>query len=87
MITDDFAGITISEINKSSVTFSNGLEKRINDKLDVDVYMTSYQEQMIQLALKRHFEVEKENFCNRYFKIKTLALFSLMIYLLIELKK
>lgn len=75
MITDDFAGITISEINKSSVTFSNGLEKRINDKLDVDVYMTSYQEQMIQLALKRHFEVEKENFCNRYFKIKTLALF------------
>lgn len=33
MITDDFAGITISEINKSSVTFSNGLEKELMTSL------------------------------------------------------
>ena len=37
--------------------------------------MTSYQEQMLRLALQRHFETEKENFCNRKYKIKTLALF------------
>ena len=43
--------------------------------MDVDVYMTSYQEQMLRLALERHFETERKNFCNRSFKIKTLALF------------
>lgn len=37
--------------------------------------MSSYQEQMLRLALERHFETEKENFCNRQYKIKTLALF------------
>ena len=37
--------------------------------------MTSYQEQMLRLALQRHFETEKEIFCGRNFKIKTLALF------------
>lgn len=30
---------------------------------------------MLRLALQRHFETEKENFCNRNYKIKTLALF------------
>ncbi len=43
--------------------------------MDVDIYMSSYQEQMLRLALERHFETEKENFCNRQYKIKTLALF------------
>ena len=43
--------------------------------MDVDVYMSSYQEQMLKLALERHFETERENFCNRSIKIKTLALF------------
>lgn len=37
--------------------------------------MSSYQEQMLRLALERHFETERQNFCNRIFKIKTLALF------------
>ncbi|MFQ9394728.1 MAG: hypothetical protein ACLR2E_12650 [Lachnospiraceae bacterium] len=41
----------------------------------MDIYMTSYQEQMLRLALQRHFETEKANFCNRNCKIKTLALF------------
>ncbi len=51
--------------------------------MDVDIYMSSYQEQMLRLALERHFETEKENFCNRQYKIKTLALFSLTISALI----
>ena len=75
VVSDAFEGIIVSEIDKSSVTFSNGLTKTAGEELDVDIYMTSYQEQMIKLALQRHFETEKENFCGRNFKIKTLALF------------
>ena len=75
IISDAFEGVKISEIGTSSVTFSNGVTKKQGEELDVDIYMTSYQEQMLRLALQRHFETEKENFCNRVFKIKTLALF------------
>lgn len=75
IISDAFEGVTISAIDKSSVEFSNGIVKTCGEELDVDVYMTSYQEQMLRLALQRHFETEKENFCNRRYKIKTLALF------------
>lgn len=46
--------------------------------MDVDVFMSSYQEQMIRLALERHFETERHNFSGRTFRIKTLALFLLM---------
>lgn len=75
IISDAFEGITISVIDKTTVEFSNGIIKTSGEELDVDIYMTSYQEQMIRLALQRHFETEKENFCNRNYKIKTLALF------------
>jgi len=75
IISDAFEGITVFAIGTSTVEFSNGIEKSTGEELDVDIYMTSYQEQMIRLALERHFETEKENFCNRTFKIKTLALF------------
>ena len=72
--TDAFEGVTVKEIDATSVTFSNGVTKTAGEELDVDIYMTSYQEEMIRLALQRHFETERENF-NRTFKIKTLALF------------
>ena len=75
IITDSFEGITISAIDRTSVEFSNGIVKTSGEELDVDIYMTSYQEQMLRLALQRHFETEKDNFCNRNYKIKTLALF------------
>lgn len=75
IIHEAFEGITIDAIGTSSVFFSNGIEKSKSEELDMDIYMTSYQEQMIRLALERHFETEKENFCGRSFKIKTLALF------------
>jgi len=55
--------------------FLTGITKSTGEELDVDIYMTSYQEQMMRLALERHFEIEKSNFCGRNFKIKTLALF------------
>lgn len=75
IISDAFEGITISAIDKTAVEFSNGIVKTSGEEIDVDIYMTSYQEQMLRLALQRHFETEKENFCNRNYKIKTLALF------------
>lgn len=75
IISDAFEGITICTIDKTSVEFSNGIVKTSGEEIDVDIYMTSYQEQMLRLALQRHFETEKENFCNRNYKIKTLALF------------
>ena len=65
----------VSAIGRSTVEFSNGVTKSSGEELDVDIYMTSYQEQMLRLALQRHFETEKANFCNRNCKIKTLALF------------
>ncbi len=74
IITEAFEGVTVKEIGVTSVTFSNGVTKTAGEELDVDIYMTSYQEEMIRLALQRHFEAERENF-NRTFKIKTLALF------------
>lgn len=75
MVSDAFEGVTVLNVSSNTVEFSNGIEKTKGEELDVDVYMSSYQEQMMRLALQRHFETEKENFCNRIFKIKTLALF------------
>ncbi|PWM79570.1 MAG: type III restriction-modification system endonuclease [Phascolarctobacterium sp.] len=75
VIDEAFEGLTITGITKNSVLFSNGLEKTQGEEMLADVYMQSYQEQMIKLALQRHFETEKENFCNANVKIKTLALF------------
>jgi type III restriction enzyme len=69
-----FEGITVSSIDTSKVEFSNQIIKQRGESMDVDIFMSSYQEQMISLALKRHFEVERKNF-ERDFKIKTLALF------------
>lgn len=75
MITEDLEGIYITAIKENSVEFSNGIEKNTGEEIDVDAYMSSYQEQMIKLALERHFETERRNFCDRQVKIKTLALF------------
>ena len=75
IVSDAFEGITIHAITANTVEFSNGVIKTTGEEMDVDIYMSSYQEQMVRLALQRHFETERDNFCNRSFKIKTLALF------------
>lgn len=74
LISADFAGLTISEIGKDSIVLSNSQEKKVGEEFAVDAYSVSYQEQMLRLALKRHFESERENF-SRPIRIKTLALF------------
>lgn len=75
IVSDAFQGITVQAITAKDVEFSNGVHKATGEEMDVDVYMSSYQESLLRLALDRHFEIERENFCNRMFKIKTLALF------------
>lgn len=74
LISPDFAGLTISEIGTDSIVLSNSQEKKVGEEFAVDAYSVSYQEQMLRLALKRHFETERENF-SRPIRIKTLALF------------
>lgn len=75
VITDDFGALSITAIGKSDVELSNGQIKTVGEVMDADIFANSYQEQMMRLALERHFETERNNFSNRTSKIKTLALF------------
>jgi type III restriction enzyme len=74
VMSEELRGLTISGIGPSYVEFSNGQEKRVGEEFTVDIFSDSYQEQMIRLAIQRHFETERVNFY-RPCKIKTLALF------------
>lgn len=74
LLSPKFSGITIDGILATKVNLSNGEEKFTGDVFFADVFATSYVRESIRLALKRHFETERENF-KRKFKIKTLALF------------
>ncbi len=74
-ISGHLTGVTVLSIGRDSIEFSNGQTKTVGEEMDVDVFTSSYQEQMIRLALERHFETERQNFSGRRFKIKTLALF------------
>ncbi|MCM1224381.1 MAG: type III restriction-modification system endonuclease, partial [Lachnospiraceae bacterium] len=73
-LSPSFAGVSISEIGKDFIMLSTSQEKRVGEEFAVNAFSDSYQEQMIRLALKRHFETERENF-DRPIRIKTLALF------------
>ncbi len=75
VIANAFHGITLRQVSASGVVFSNGIEKSVGEEMNVEIYMTSYQEEMMRLALQRHFETERENFSGRIFRMKTLALF------------
>ena len=72
---DAFRGLIITAIGNNYIELSNGQIKYKGEEFNIDIYSSSYQEQMIKLALQRHFETEKQNFCDRRYKIKTLALF------------
>ena len=70
-----FDGISITAIGKNFIELSNGQLKYQGEEFNTDIYSSSYQEQMVKLAIQRHFETERQNFSGRQFKIKTLALF------------
>lgn len=74
LLSPKLSGITIDGILSTKLILSNGEEKFIGDVFFADVFTTSYVRESIRLALKRHFDTERENF-KRKFKIKTLALF------------
>lgn len=74
LMSDDLSGLTVTGISKDYVELSNGQQKRKGEEFEVGIYSSSYQEQMIRLAIQRHFETERQNF-HRQIKIKTLALF------------
>lgn len=74
-IDNDLDGVCIEGISKNSIELSNGQEKNKGDEFFPDQYSLSYQEGMMELALKRHFETERLNFCREGLPIKTLALF------------
>jgi type III restriction-modification system enzyme res len=70
-----FDGIVINAIGKNFIELSNGQTKYQGEEFNTDIYSSSYQEQMLKLAIQRHFETERQNFSGRQYKIKTLALF------------
>lgn len=75
LIDPSLEGIVITAIGKNFIELSNGQTKYQGEVFNTNIYSSSYQEEMIKLALQRHFETEKQNFCCRQYKIKTLALF------------
>ena len=74
IISEKMSGLTVNGIGKGSIILSNGQEKKTGEEFQVNAYSSSYQEQMLRLALQRHFETERKNF-ERGIRIKTLALF------------
>ncbi|WP_035670397.1 type III restriction-modification system endonuclease [Flavobacterium sp. 83] len=74
LISTELEGIVIEAIGTNYIELSNGQTKFQGEEFSTDIYSSSYQEQMLKLAIDRHFETEKINF-DRKFKIKTLALF------------
>lgn len=72
IVHEDFDGVEITGITSNSIFLSNGIEVCKGTELSPDSYSLSYQDMMIETALERHFETEKENFGKG---IKTLALF------------
>ena len=70
-----FDGVVINAIGKNYIELSNGQTKFQGEEFNTDIYSSSYQEQMLNLAIQRHFETERQNFSGRRYKIKTLALF------------
>ena len=74
LISEELESVVITGIGSSFIELSNGQIKSVGDTFNTDIYSSSYQEQMLKLAIQRHFETEKINF-NRKHKIKTLALF------------
>ena len=74
ILSDKLSGLTIDSIGKDFIELSNGQIKKSGEEFMVDVFSASYQEQMLKLAIQRHFETERINF-ERSNRIKTLALF------------
>ena len=70
----EMQNVSIDSVEKGLVTLSNGKEFHTSEHFSPSVYAQSYQEEMVKLAIQRHFETERQNF-ERPQRMKTLALF------------
>ena len=72
-------GLFIENLNKTEILLSNGLVLRRGDKLNPFSFSITLEERMIEKAIKKHFEIEKELIEKRNQKglpkIKPLTLF------------
>lgn len=74
MVHPQMTDLFLEQMNKSKVLLSNGLELKKGDKINPYSYAQTLQEMMIQKAVKKHFEIEKE-LLTRAVRIKPLTLF------------
>lgn len=70
----DMRNVSVDAIEKGLVTLSNGKQFHTGEHFSPSVYAQSYQEEMVKLAIQRHFETERQNFESSQ-RMKTLALF------------
>lgn len=70
----DMQNVSVDAVEKGLVTLSNGKQFHTSEHFSPSVYALSYQEEMVKLAIQRHFETERLNF-ERPQRMKTLALF------------
>lgn len=73
-LASEMQDIYIDSVEKGLITLSNGKEFHTKEHFSPSVYAQSYQEEMVKLAIQRHFEAERQNF-ERPQRMKTLALF------------
>lgn len=73
-IHEQMQGLYIEALNKTTVALSNGLELKKNDKINPFSFAQSIQDSMMQKAITKHFEIER-NLLTRDVKIKPLTLF------------
>lgn len=73
-LASEMQNVGIDAVEKGAVTLTNGKTFHTGEHFSPSIYAQSYQEQMVRLAIQRHFEVERLNF-ERPQRIKTLALF------------
>lgn len=70
----EMQNVSVDAVEKSLVTLSNGKTFHTGEHFSPSIYAQSYQEEMVKLAIQRHFETERKNFEEER-RIKTLALF------------
>jgi len=70
----EMRGLILTNLNKSKVELSNGLELKKGDKLNPYSYADTLQNQMMQRAIVRHFEIERR-LLTQSPRIKPLTLF------------
>lgn len=73
-IHQEMYGLTIENLNQTTVVLSNGLELKRNSKINPYSYSQSLQDKMMEKTIAKHFELERD-LLTREDRIKPLSLF------------